>query len=473
MRRLTGLDSLFLSLESPTNLLHVGAIAVLDPSTAALGAAAPYEAVRQVLHDRLHLLPPFRRRLVNVPGGLDHGCWIEDEDFQLDNHVRRGAVPSPGGELELAAFAAEVLSRPLDRDRPLWELHVVEGLRSGHVAAVTKIHHSAIDGLSGVELTCNLMDLSPETSPASLAAEPWDPDPMPSRTALTALAFARMARRLPVALSTAAVGGSTALRLRRLNRQAGAAESPPRPFASPATSFNKRLGRRRSVGMSIVDRADVERVRGAAGVTVNDVILALTGTALRAQLEERGEVLGRALVGFVPVAKPSEVAGRLDRSVNELSGMLVSLATTIDDPVARLMAVSESGRRAKAQDQVIGSGVVGALAELAIPSLAGPVARLLAASGTLLGRPPFNVVVSSFPGSPVPLYCAGSRLVAFYPFGPVVDGAALNVTATSHEDHIGFGLLADADALPDVGELAARLPEALTELVKAVGRGRR
>jgi diacylglycerol O-acyltransferase len=219
--------------------------------------------------------------------------------------------------------------------------------------------------------------------------------------------------------------------------------------------------------MSSVDRASVDRVRAATGTTVNDVILTLTSSALRAQLETSGDLPAKPLVAFVPVA----VKGRgttHDESVNRLSGMLVSLPTTTEDPLERLVEVSANAVRAKVRESQIGSALFGSVAEILVPFLAGAVNRAAGMIGPLVGWPPFNVVVSSFPGSPVPLYCGGSRLVAYHPLGPVVDGSSLNVTAMSYGDVVEFGLLACGDTVPRVDEVAARLPDALAELVKQV-----
>jgi diacylglycerol O-acyltransferase len=184
MRRLTGLESVFLSAETGTNLLHVGAVAVFDPSTAPPGTPPPYQALREVLEQRMPLLEPFRRRLLPVPGGLDHPRWVEDGHVDLTRHVLRAALPSPAGPRELAGYAAEVMSRPLDRDLPLWEIHVVEGLDGGLVAAVAKIHHAAIDGLTGVELTANLMDFTPEVRPVPAPERTEADHHLPSAPAL-------------------------------------------------------------------------------------------------------------------------------------------------------------------------------------------------------------------------------------------------------------------------------------------------
>jgi len=465
MQRLSGIDSMFLTLESPTNLFQVGAVSVIDPSTAPEGSPPPYEALRQVVLERLHLLAPFRRRLVQVPGGLDHPRWVEDPDFHVDHHLCRGALPSPGGPADLAHYAADVLSQPLDRTRPLWEMHVVEGLEGGLIAGVAKIHHAAIDGVLGVELTANLMDLTPTTAAVPPPSEPWRPDPLPSWVALTGEALRHLGGVMPAAAATTARTLQAAARLREHNRQPDTVAPPPF-FSAPRTSLGNRLGRRRTVGLAQVDRADVEAVRAATGTTFNDVILALAGAVLRSHLEDCGELPDKPLVAFVPVSVRGD-DDKLDTGGNRLSGMLVSLATTVEDPVLRLMAVAECARHAKAQEQVLGRDTLSSIAELALPSVLGPMARLILRAGVTTRWPPFNVTVSSFPGPPVPLYCAGGKLLAYHPFGPVFDGAALNITAMSYLDHVGFGLFACRDAVPHVDLMARRIPEALTQLVKA------
>jgi WS/DGAT/MGAT family acyltransferase len=473
VKRLSGLDSLFVSLESPTNLFHVGAVAVLDPSTAPPGSPPPYEAMRLVLEERLHLLAPFRRRLVTVPGGVDHPLWVEDRPVNLERHLHRGAVCAPGDDGEIARYAADLLSRPLDRSHPLWEMHVVEGLEGGLVAGVAKIHHSAVDGIAGTEVTGQLMDLTPEVGHVEPPGGDEATQAAESAPSVASLLFGALPsagrRAIPTALTLAHLLVASG-RIRGRNRELDTVR-PPSPFHSPRTSLSSKVGARRAVGLAQIDRDDVEKVRAATGATVNDVVLAVTGAALRAHLEDAGELPAEPLAAFVPVS----VRGAHDvgeKGVNRLSGMLVSLATSVADPIIRLLAVSESARNAKDQDRILGPNVFGTLADLAVPALLRPMGRLARATGLTTRRPPFSVVVSSFPGPPCPLYCAGAELVAYHPFGPVIDGAALNVTAMSYRDRIGFGLLACPDAVSDVDVLARRIPESMRELTKALDTGK-
>ncbi len=459
-----GLDSVFLSLESATNLYHVGAVTVLDPTTAPPGTPDPYDALRRVIEERLHLLGPFRRRLAGAPLGLDHPYWVDNTDIDLGFHLRRGHLPRPGGAAELAGYAADVLSRPLDRTRPLWEMHVVEGLDGGLVAGVTKIHHSVIDGVAGVELTANLMDLTPQTAPASPPPEEPPADPWPSAVALAGDGLRRLTGLGVRATAAALDVAGAAARIRVRNRQPGST-APPAPFTAPRTPLGVRLGTRRAVGLGRVERAKVDQVRARTGASVNDVILFLAATVLRDYLTQRGELPDQPLVAFVPVSVRA-AHDTLDTGVNKLSAMFVSLATTVEDPRARLAAIRDSVRNAKEQDRILGSALVERATDLLPPALVTATAQLARRTGLMTRRPPFNVVVSSFAGPPVPLYCAGARMLAYHPFGPVIDGASLNITAMSYLDHIAFGLLADGDAAPDVDALAHRLPEALTQLAK-------
>jgi len=461
--RARGLDSVFLSLESQTNLFHVGAVTVLDPTTAPPGTPDPYDAMCRVVEERLHLLGPFRRRLAGVPLGVDHPYWVEDADIDVGFHLRRGHLPRPGGPAELAAYAADVLSRPLDRTRPLWEIHVVEGLAGDLVAGVTKIHHSVIDGVGGVELTANLMDLTPDPAPTS-PPEDQPTDTRPSTALLAAEGVRRMTSFGVRATATAVDAAGVAVRIGARNRRPGAT-APPAPFTAPRSPLGARLGTRRAVGLGRVERAEVDKVRAATGATVNDVILFLAASVLREHLAERGELPDKPLVAFVPVSVRSE-HDTLDTGVNKLSAMLVSLATTIADPRARLAAIHDSVRNAKDQDRIVGPTLAERVTDLLPPAVMTPATQLVRRTGLLERHPLFNVVVSSFPGSPMPLYCAGAKMLAYHPFGPIVDGAGLNITAMSYVDHIGFGLLADTATVPDVDALAHRLPEALTQLAK-------
>jgi WS/DGAT/MGAT family acyltransferase len=464
MQRLSGLDATFLYLETPTNHMHVASTTVFDPSTVPEGYS--FDKVRDLVRDRLPLLPPFRRRLAEIPFGLHHPLWIEDPDFDLDYHLRRAALPAPGGARELAQFAADVMSRQLDRSRPLWEMYVVEGLEGGLIAVVSKTHHCAIDGVSGAELTVNLLDLQPEPTPMT-EPDTWEPDRVPSDFELVGHALSSLARQPIAAAKAARRTIEMAINLRRRNSRPDV-NPPPAPFSAPRTSLNQNITAHRTFAFTDIPLDEVRAVKNALGGTVNDVVLAVCAGALRRYLAERGELPPKPLVAMVPVSVRSEE--QMGTMGNRVSSMLVSLATDIDDPVARLQAIVGATKDAKEQEKAISAEVLTDWAEFAAPSVAARAARL-ASSMRVMERvnPIFNLTISNVPGPPFPLYSAGARMVAMYPMGPIADGAALNITVMSYMGTMYFGLVGCREVVPDVGVIAAHVDDALDELRKAAG----
>jgi diacylglycerol O-acyltransferase len=282
MERLNGMDASFVYLETPAAPLQVGMTCVFDPSTAPGGYS--FAKVRRLVEDRLHLIPPFRRRRVDVPGHLHRPSWIEDPDFDLDQHLHRVGLPTPGGVTELEQFAADVFSRPLDPSRPPWEMHVVEGLEGGMIGSVTKMHHAAVDGISGAELTATLLDLEPEPQPEPPPDAPWTPAAPPSRLALAAGAVRALLRQPVDAGSVLARTAQGVLRLLRHNRRPDTVP-PPGPFAAPRSAYNAPVTAARHVSLTQLDLDDVRRIKDTAGVTINDVVLAARAGALRVHLE--------------------------------------------------------------------------------------------------------------------------------------------------------------------------------------------
>ncbi len=468
MQRLTGIDAGFLYMETPSSPMHVAGLAVYDPSGS---PGWTVDQIKDLLRQRLHLAPPYRRRLATVPFGLHHPVWIEDPDFDLDWHVRHVGVPSPGDSRQLADLAAHLVSLPLDRNRPLWEMWVIEGLEHGYVATLSKVHHAAIDGASGNELTVALFDLTPEVAEVPPPEQPWRPDRVPSDPELIGYALNSLARQPLRAAKTVRRTVATALNLRSANRQPDAAP-PPAPFSAPRTSINAALTPHRSYAMTTLSLSEVKRVKNAFGATVNDVVLALCAGALRRYFDERGEELDRPLVAMVPVSVRAE--SEKAAMGNRVSSMLASLATDVDDPVERLGAIHEGMRHAKDQQQAIGADTLTDWAEFAAPAVFSRAVRLY--SRTRMAdrhRPIFNVTISNVPGPPFPLYSAGARLTANYPMGPIFDGGGLNMTVMSYQDNLDFGLLACPELVDDVWSIADALGDALEELTKAAAAAER
>ena len=311
MERLTGLDAGFLYMETPSQHMHTLKVAVLDPSTIPDGYS--FERVAEVLAQRLHLVPSFRRRLVNVPLRLHHPVWIEDPDFDLAAHLHRAVLPSPGGDQELDDLMSEVVSTPLDRSRPLWELWAVEGLAGGHVAFVAKIHHCLADGVKAAELLATVLDEHADTPAPDPHA--WQPEPEPSRWRLLADAVVDLAREL------AHLPGLLVRTFRGVRAAAGArrrrAVSPPLPFTTPKLSFNTALTPRRRFVTTSLSLTDVKTLKRAFDCTVNDIVLALCAGALRRYLDERGEQHGRSRCAVLEDKRHAvfrSVAEHLDRA---------------------------------------------------------------------------------------------------------------------------------------------------------------
>lgn len=465
MKRLTGLDASFLSLETSSSHMHVASLGVYDPSTA--DGAFSLARLTEIYDGRLHLAPPFRQRLAEVPFGLHHPLWIEDPDFDIRNHVRHTAIPAPGGPDELSNLVSRLVALPLDRSRPLWEIWLIEGLEGGNVGLLSKVHHAAIDGASGNELLVALLDLSPEVV-EHVPEEAWRPDRVPTSAELLTYAATSLARQPARVAKAVARTATAALEVRRMGQASSAATLPPAPFTAPRTSFNTAITPRRSYAYTSLHLPTVKAVKHAIGCTVNDVVLGLCGSALRSYLAEGGEMVDGPLVAMVPVSVRSN--DERDAMGNKVSSMLTSLATDVDDPIERLQVIHEVMREAKGQQQAIGADTLQEWSEFAAPALLGRAARLYSRMGWAGShRPLFNVTISNVPGPPFPLFSAGAKLLANYPIGPIFEGAGLNMTVMSYLDQLDFGLLACPDVLDDVWALADGLHGALDELVEATG----
>jgi WS/DGAT/MGAT family acyltransferase len=462
MERLSGLDAAFLAMETSAAHMHVVGVVVLDPSTCPEDFT--FERVRDLFEARIHRVPPFRHRAIGTPFGLHAPVWIDDPDFDLDFHLRRAALPAPGGPAELAAFVADVAGRPLDRDRPLWEGWVVEGLDNGHCAFVAKIHHALIDGAAGVEILASMFDLTPDApldtldQPDELPAErvPGDAEML----VRAALSFAQRPVQFVKAANNLARGVTRAVR-----RVRERALDVALPLTAPRLTMNRTITPHRRVAFVSVPLSEIKAAKNALGVTVNDIVLGVTAGALRAYLERRDELPDRSLIAAIP----TDVRGRDDKGFgNRLSAMFAALPVELSDPIARVEAVRRSTAGAKQVHEVVGDTTLEEWAQVAAPVAFSRAMRMYARLriGERL-RPAINVVVSNVPGPPFPLYLAGARLVALHPLGPVFDDCGLNLTVISYLDHVDFGFIACRELVPDVDELAAAVPDALAEIAKA------
>jgi WS/DGAT/MGAT family acyltransferase len=464
MRRLSSFDANFLYLETPTAHMHVGSLAIFDPSTADGGWDAA--RVREVYADRIHLVPQFRRRLAEVPLHLDHPRWVDDPEFDLGWHIRHIAVPAPGGPAELAELAGDLMATQLDRNRPLWEVWVIDGVIGGRFALLSKAHHAALDGVAGIEMVSSMFDLTPdiETPPP---ASPWTPEHVPGDLELLARATGSMALQ-PIRTLNAIRRGTHAVRKRRriIEAEGHGSLADTLPVGAPKVSFSAPITPERSCAFRTLSLEKIKAVRRATGAPFNDVLLAASGGGLAAWLERRGEDVGDSLVAMVPMSVRGD--GATDSDVNKLMNMFIRLGTRIDDPVDRLWFIVEQTSSGKSQLRGGEGDPVRELGEMAPATVTAHLFRFVAAHH-LSERvtPLFNLTMSNLTGSPNPLFLGGALLVATYPFGPIYDGSGLNITAMSYLDQLDVGVLACPHLSPDVVALPRLMEEALDTLVAA------
>jgi diacylglycerol O-acyltransferase len=485
MQRLSGLDAGFLYMETPTLLMHTLKLALLEPAehTVPVGDGDPTSVdeqaiatVRARIVERLHLLPPLRRRLVEVPFGFHHPVWIEDPDFAIEHHVHRVPLAAPGTLVELHEAIGALASTSLDRSRPLWELYVLDGLADGRIAVLVKIHHAVADGVAAANLLANVMATNASTdaeaegvdaggTAAQAEVSSWVPEPAPSAVHLLGDAAAdhlRLVRALPALVLRT---GRNLARVARRRRETEV--QVPRPILdAPRTSFNRGLTTERVFVTTSVSLPEVKRVSREVGVTMNDVVLAVVGGALRAHLSALGELPDRSLVASVPIATGVPEDGRL--AGNKVANLFTTLATHEPEPVARARRIHEVTVEAKIEQELLGIDMFQEWVEYTPPALFAWIVRQYSRFDVAEHHPPpVNVVVSNVPGPRLPLYADGARLDELYSVGPILEGVGLNITVWSYCDRVFVGVLGCQLRLEEAQALADALPVALRELADA------
>ncbi len=485
MRQLTSLDAQFLAVESARIYGHVAFLGVYDPSTAPGGKLGADE-VTALLDARLHLLPPLRWRLVQVPLGLDLPYWAEDPEFDLDFHIRETAIPQPGTDRQLAETVARLFGRPLDRGRPLWELYVIHGLQEGRVALLTKVHHALVDGISGNEIMAALLD----SEPAGRVIAPRPPGngaprPIPRDRSMLLRGLRGIPRQPLRALRTlpTTVAGFTDLPganalpgvptlshvYSRVRRTFGARESAgvlevtkARP---PKTPFNGPVSAHRRFAFGSLSLDSVRQVRREFGTTVNDVVVAICAGAVRDWLLERDALPADPLVAMIPMS----VRKRDEKGTwgNRISMMIVPIPTNEPDPATRLQRTHAYLASAKERHSALPASLLTDATAFIPPAVASLAARntvdILSRT-----RPPLNLVISNVPGPRSSLYCAGAELVSNFPVSVIVDGVGLNITVVSYKDRVDFGIVGDREQIDDAWAFLEGAAHALGEL-EAIG----
>jgi diacylglycerol O-acyltransferase / wax synthase len=472
VQQLSGLDAAFLAMETHAVFGHVGSVCILEPATSPEDVTL--EKVTRLIESRLHLLPPFRRRLVTVPLGLDQPYWIEDPGFNIEYHVREIALPAPGDDRQLAEQAARLHARPLDRNRPLWEIYLIHGLSEGRIAIYSKVHHAAIDGVSGGDLLAATLDLTPE--PREVEPDPWQPEPEPralEMLARSAVSLAGhpfraaritydLARSLP-ALASAPIRPRLPIVDRIFPRDQDLVLQPS-GLRAPPTPFNKAISPHRRWAFRSLDLNEVKAVKNKGGGTVNDVVMALSTGALRRWLLDHDALPEGPLIAAVPVSiRTKGVEGG-----NQVSTMIAPLPTHLADPLERLEACRTAMGAAKEQHGALPATLLQDVTQFAMPALAGQAARLAARVRLLERVNPFNLFISNVPGPNIDLYYAGAKLLAYYPLSAIADGQGLNITVCSLSGQLHFGLIADRELVPDLDAMAGYLVDELAQLRKAL-----
>lgn len=477
-RRLSGLDTAFLALDTPTSTGHIGGVSILDPSTAP--HPVDLDLLTRLFASRLHTVPIMRQRVHSVPLGLDQPIWVDDEHFDIGYHVREIGLPSPGSDAQLAEQVSRIHARPLDRSRPLWETYLISGLEGGRLAVYTKIHHAAMDGISGVEMLSLLFDLKPVVEIPDEIPD-FVPEKVPSDLVLGAQSVAHVvtrpmevvktvaetAKKLPAVAPLAGpvlAGLAGMVGLGRSRDDDGEVIGTSSPLVAPPTPLNVAISPHRRFAFGSLSLDDVKTVKNAFGVSVNDVVMAMCAGALRRWLIAHDGLPDGPLVAMIPVSvrtSDSEFGG------NKVSAMFPALPTHLTSPVDRLMATRAVTLQAKAAQAFIPPGLVDEVTGFVAPALMARATRLVFASGVLHRLPPFNTVISNVPGPNIPIYLAGAQLLSHHPVSVVTDGNALNLTVIGYLGQLHFGLVAAREVAPDLAEMMVWLEEELDLLLEA------
>lgn len=466
MEQLTTSDAMFLYMEHATSYGHVGGLQILE------GKSVPKPRDQQTLEDHteafLQMVPFTRRRLVELPLKLGHPLWVNDPDFDLEYHVRQTAIPAPGSPRQVEPVISRIAARPLDRTRPMWEMYEIEGIDKGKRCGVyTKIHHCAADGSAMMAMALATLSLSPEIVTHARPETKWEPDRLPNQLELMAKGLSNVVGRPGHALSwgrrmvgdvAQMLGANSELRthLPEIFAQA-------RSMRAPSTRFGNMLGPHRRFAYGSTPLDELKQIKTAFGVTLNDVVLAICGGALREWLQVRDELPDESLIAMVPVNIREGDAMEAGNAISAVGGKLF---TNIADPVERLGLVSDAMKAQKIMNKAVpASAQIDAMA--LVPAWAMYTAMRLAYRTRQTPRlSPFNLTISNVPGPPFPVYLDGAQQLASYPYSAITDGLGLNITVSSYNGNLDWGIVADADAVDELWSMFDGIKAAQAELLK-------
>jgi diacylglycerol O-acyltransferase len=459
---ISGMDATFLYTETPTSPMNIGSVIVIEGSI-------DFQTFKDTVHSRIHQFPKLHQRLIYVPMSIDYPYWVDDPNFDIDLHIKHIALPKPGSWKELRKIASQIFSEPFDQNRPLWSMVFVEGLDNmpqvppGSVAIISTIHHVAIDGVGGAGLMSLFLDFTPEKKEIP-PPQPYKPSPLPNHIELlinSTMSFARDPFKFPKIITDAL---KATVRAGVLSRMQGS-ELPTAPFTAPATPLNGIISGVRKWNSAILSLPRVQNIKNIMGTTLNDVLLAICSGALRRYLDEKGKLPEKSLVSLVPISTRKKDEGSTD---NQISAMLVQIATNVEDPIERLETIHENNNRGKNYQGAIGAKTLSQMAN-AIPfGIANQAARLYSRYKiSEFHKPMFNVTITNVPGPQMPLYVSGHKMITIMGSAPIIDGMGLIITILSYDGHITISPVSDTNSMPDLDQFTVYLRESANELEAA------
>jgi WS/DGAT/MGAT family acyltransferase len=467
IQQVSGQDATFLYAESPTSPMHIATLTIVEGSI-------EFNDFKKIVASKLHLIPKFRKKLLNVPLNLDYPYWVDDPNFDIDLHINRLRLPAPSNWKTLREMTSSIFSGPLDLRRPLWSISFIEGLDEvsqvpkGSVAIVSKIHHVMIDGSSGVGIMGILFDKNKEDKDIKLATpKPYEPEPLPDEISLllkSSYSFLKNPLKVPKLIGETAFSLAKGKMNSTLNSKKAINKSS---FATPKTIFNESVSPKRTWGTAILEFDRINTLRKIMEVSVNDLILAICAGGIRKYLEEKEKLPIQPLVANVPIS--IRVKGEKQKMGNQISNMLVKIATHIKDPIERLEYIQEQTNKGKSRHKAVGAKALSKMADAVPFGLANLAAGLYSKYNIKeFHRPPFNVTITNVPGPQNPLFLKGHKVVGIFGLTPVLDGFGLIIAAFSYNGSVSITTTSDAKTMPDADKFSRYIRKSANELEEII-----
>jgi len=467
IQQVSGQDATFLYAESPSSPMHVATLTIVEGSI-------EFNDFKEIVASKLHLIPKFRKRLLNVPLNLDYPYWVDDPNFDIDLHINRLKLPDPSNWKTLREMTSAIFSSPLDLRRPLWSISFIEGLDEvsqvpkGSIAIGAKIHHVMIDGSSGVGIMGILFDKNKEDKNKKPApTRPYEPEPLPDGISLllkSSYGFFKNPLKVPKLIGETAFSLLKGKMKSQLNSKKSIHKNS---FSTPKTIFNESVSPRRTWGTAILAFDRINTLRKIMDVSVNDLILAICAGGIRKYLEEKEKLPVQPLVANVPIS--IRVKGDKQKMDNQISNMLVKIATHIKDPIKRLEYIQEQTNMGKSRHKAVGAKALSKMADAVPFGLANLAAGLYTRYNIKeFHRPPFNVTITNVPGPQNPLYLKGHKIVGIFGLTPVLDGFGLIIAAFSYNGIVSITTTSDAKTMPDADKFSRYIRESANELEKII-----